>query len=65
MTLNPKSLLEVFLILNVDTQMIENVCERGFIRDRGMYESLRTKVLRARPCGQRHKILMTPNLRIL
>ena len=30
-----------------------------------MYESLRTKVLRARPCGQRHQILMTPNLRIL
>ena len=38
MTLNPKSLLEVFLILNVDKQMIENVCEGGlYTRQRNVW----------------------------
>ena len=42
MTLNLKSLLEAILILNIDKQIIGNVCEgeEGFILDRGMYESL-------------------------
>ena len=33
MTLNPKSLLEVLLILNIDKQMIENVCEGGALNE--------------------------------